>query len=155
VEFQTLDCVDDDQLSVDKLCLVGHELKPHRTPSCRWWCSKCLKQVPEGTRLFGCRICNYDECWACLSAAGVKVGGRCEPCLDNTTGNLPQEMLLRKVTSLQEQMSFLQNQIRGVTQERDAEVIKNQKLQDEISRMWRTSLAYSDIHHLRASACIE
>lgn len=155
VEVKTLDHMHDDQLSVKKRCIVGHELKPHRTPSDRWWCSKCLKQVSEGTRLFGCRICNYDECWSCLSAAGIEVGLRCEPCLNDVTCTYPQKVLVQEVALLQEQMSVLQDQLREVTQERNAEVTKNRKLQDHISRMWKDTLSYSDFNHLRESACIE
>merc|ERR1719387_1382271 len=73
VKVKTLDSFEDEELVVNKTCIVGHDLKPHRTPSNRWWCSKCSKQVSQGTRLFGCRKCNYDECWSCLGTAKTEI----------------------------------------------------------------------------------
>lgn len=69
----------DRQLIVKKKCTLGHELTSQITPSNRWWCSQCFKQMQYGTRLFGCRICNYDECLSCvlncLTAASCRALG--------------------------------------------------------------------------------
>lgn len=143
-EVQNLDCLDEDQFSVDKKCILGHELKPHRTPSDRWWCSKCMTQVPEGTHLMGCRVCNYDECQSCLQQKPEQP--RCEPCSVVTA---PQEIPLDEVAlqqqalSLQHQMQALRNELSVVTRERDDFAFKNQKLEGHVSRMWKATLAYS------------
>lgn len=147
---------EDDQVSVNKRCIVGHDLQPHTTPSNRWWCSKCLNQVPEGTRLFGCRICNYDECLSCMGAANTQTQEiTCEPCLAPKA--MPQEaqdVLREEVALLQQQMSALRNQLRDVTQERNEAINQNQKLQNHVSRMWKATLSYSDFDQ-RQTQCIE
>eukprot|EP00746_Dinoflagellata_sp_MGD_P094706 gnl/MRDRNA2_/MRDRNA2_37766_c0_seq1.p1 gnl/MRDRNA2_/MRDRNA2_37766_c0~~gnl/MRDRNA2_/MRDRNA2_37766_c0_seq1.p1 ORF type:complete len:331 (+),score=71.71 gnl/MRDRNA2_/MRDRNA2_37766_c0_seq1:112-1104(+) len=142
VEIKTLDCFDDEQLTVDRQCIRGHDLTPHRVPSNMWWCSKCLKQVQKGTRLFACRLCNYDECWSCVSAAQAKVRAT----HDSASSTLPREVLAQEVASLQRQMSSLQDQLHGAVQERDAEIAKNRRHQVTIAcRLWRASWSDSDL----------
>jgi len=134
VQVKTLDSFEDEELVVHKKCIVGHDLKPHRTPSNRWWCSKCSKQVSEGTRLFGCRICNYDECWSCVSAARAKVKCKC----DSATSTSSAEVLLEEVASLKQQMSVVRDQLHGVRQAHDVESAKNRRFQVAIAmRLWR------------------
>lgn len=141
VEIKTLDCLDDEQLSVDRQCSRGHDLTPHRVPSDMWWCSKCLKQVQEGTRLFACRLCNYDECWSCVNAAQAKVRAK----HDSASSTPSKEILAQEVASLRRQMSDLQDQLHGAMQERNAEVAKNRRHQVIIAcRMWRASWSDSD-----------
>jgi hypothetical protein len=156
VKVKTLDSFEDDQLAVHKQCIVGHDLKPHRTPSDRWWCTKCLNQVPQGTRLFGCRICNYDECWSCAGAGNTELQEvACQPCL--APSPIPpeaQEVLREEVALLQQQMSALRNQLHDVTQERNEAISQNQRLQSHVSRMWKATLSYSDLDQ-RQTKCIE
>jgi len=144
-EMRSLDTLDDEQSSMEQKCIVGHNLKPHRTPSDRWWCSSCLRQMPEGTCLFGCRICNYDECWSCLSARQAQV--KQEPCSVATTA--PQEILLegwmQEVALLRQQKQVLENKLSGVTKERNAMIAENQKLRNHVSRMCRAAMAHSSI----------
>jgi hypothetical protein len=136
VEVKTLDCLDDEQLVVDRQCKRGHDLTPHRTPSNMWWCSKCLSPVQKGSRLFGCRLCNYDECWSCLSAAQATVKSR----FDTSSDSSPQ------VASLQQQMSALQEELHGVKHERDVEIAKNRRHQASMAcRLWRASWSSSDL----------
>jgi len=143
VEVKTLDCVDDEQLSVDRQCVTGHDLAPHRTPSNMWWCSKCLKQVEKGTRLFGCRRCNYDECWSCLRASQSMITARCDDaiCTPSTEGlasdlvaSLQQQVThLQEVASLQRQVSDLRDQLHEVMHERDMEIAKYRRHQATIA----------------------
>jgi len=143
-EMRTLDSLDDEQTqqsSMEQKCIVGHNLKPHRTPSDRWGCSSCLRQVPEGTCLFGCRICNYDECWSCLSARQAQV--KQEPCSAVTAA--PQEILLEEVALLRQRVKVLEDKLSGVTKERNALSAENQKLCNHVSRMCRAAMAHSSI----------
>lgn len=153
VQVKTLDSFEDEELVVHKKCIVGHDLKPHRTPSNRWWCSKCSKQVSEGTRLFGCRICNYDECWSCLRTSNT--GLWCEPCVFTKTKSQEKEEVLREqVALLQQQMNALSNQLRNVAQQRDDAVTQNRELHGHVARMWKATLSYSHPDQ-RLVSCIE
>ena len=49
------------------VCPSGHVLKAFKTPNARYWCSVCEVKVDQDTELFGCQICNYDECVTCRS----------------------------------------------------------------------------------------
>jgi hypothetical protein len=146
VNVQTLDSFEDEQLMVTRKCTVGHDLKPHRTPSNRWWCSKCSRQVSQGTRLFGCRICNYDECWSCISTSSTEMPVACKPCVaTNTIPQEAQEVMREEIASLHRQMSALRDQLRHVTQERDDVVTQNMELHDHVSKMWKATLSYSHL----------
>ena len=47
-------------------CPDGHKLMDFLTPDSNYWCDVCGRtQLPKGTHMFGCRICNWDKCEKC------------------------------------------------------------------------------------------
>jgi len=52
-----------------KTCPGGHPLQAARTPHDACWCSVCGHTFRQGTVLYGCRHCDYDECEQCLAKA--------------------------------------------------------------------------------------
>ena len=46
-------------------CTCPEGLKPFTTPNSTWSCSKCHQKFPMGSKLFGCRSCNFDVCGPC------------------------------------------------------------------------------------------
>lgn len=52
-------------------CPDAHGLIAFKIPTLGWSCSVCVKSLPQGSRAFGCRQCNYDVCTDCgLSSVG-------------------------------------------------------------------------------------
>eukprot|EP01062_Namystynia_karyoxenos_P011720 TRINITY_DN14211_c0_g1_i1.p1 TRINITY_DN14211_c0_g1~~TRINITY_DN14211_c0_g1_i1.p1 ORF type:complete len:914 (+),score=208.33 TRINITY_DN14211_c0_g1_i1:227-2968(+) len=53
-------------------CPRGHQLQPFETPRVGFTCDRCppqLRHLPAGTKLYGCRRCNYDVCPVCAESA--------------------------------------------------------------------------------------
>jgi len=48
-------------------CLGGHTLVEFTTPTSTYRCDVCGRNLPIGTRTFGCRICDWDKCERCAS----------------------------------------------------------------------------------------
>ena len=49
-------------------CPGGHTLAEFRTPSgSTYSCNVCGQTFPPRTRMFGCRICNWDKCERCAN----------------------------------------------------------------------------------------
>lgn len=47
-------------------CPGRHQLKPFQSDvDGQYTCSRCLKETPASSTLYGCRICDYDECNDC------------------------------------------------------------------------------------------
>ncbi|CAM9215228.1 unnamed protein product, partial [Ectocarpus fasciculatus] len=46
-------------------CPDAHGLFAFTTPNDSWHCSVCLGSIPAGSRVHGCRRCNYDVCADC------------------------------------------------------------------------------------------
>jgi len=46
-------------------CPARHKLSAFETQEAGWTCSTCSREFARGTRLFGCRQCDYDECDRC------------------------------------------------------------------------------------------
>merc|ERR1719482_1264382 len=56
----------------DHACPSGHILKRHAAPSSDYRCDVCGKEVAEGETLWGCRLCDYDECQHCANKGIVE-----------------------------------------------------------------------------------
>eukprot|EP00929_Paragymnodinium_shiwhaense_P105663 TRINITY_DN70711_c0_g1_i1.p1 TRINITY_DN70711_c0_g1~~TRINITY_DN70711_c0_g1_i1.p1 ORF type:complete len:445 (-),score=41.71 TRINITY_DN70711_c0_g1_i1:369-1703(-) len=64
-------------------CRAGHRLSRFTAPDDRYKCDRCSRQVPRGSAMFGCRICDYDECGDCVSWQAMRVQAstaRCPRC---------------------------------------------------------------------------
>lgn len=54
-------------------CPGRHYAIPFKTPSDTWFCSVCEEiELPEGTRMYGCRQCDWDCCRDCYLVNKVK-----------------------------------------------------------------------------------
>lgn len=47
-------------------CPAGHHLNKEDTPEDGWSCSECHTVFPKGSKLYGCRECDYDVCIKCF-----------------------------------------------------------------------------------------
>lgn len=55
----------DQEISVE--CPGGHKLSLFQTTHGRGACDGCMKLIPKGTSMYGCRTCDYDVCQRCIS----------------------------------------------------------------------------------------
>eukprot|EP00929_Paragymnodinium_shiwhaense_P012282 TRINITY_DN11914_c0_g1_i1.p1 TRINITY_DN11914_c0_g1~~TRINITY_DN11914_c0_g1_i1.p1 ORF type:complete len:670 (+),score=123.40 TRINITY_DN11914_c0_g1_i1:90-2099(+) len=46
-------------------CPRGHSLRAWSTPTEGFGCDRCGEDMPQGTQLWGCRLCNWDVCESC------------------------------------------------------------------------------------------
>ena len=50
-------------------CPGGHKLTDFLTPDSNYGCNICGRsELPKGTHMFGCRICNWDKCGQCANS---------------------------------------------------------------------------------------
>lgn len=64
------------------VCPNGHELKVFLTPNTGFICDMCGKKLAAGTKMFGCRPCDFDhcrECWRECAPKGVAEPGVAGP----------------------------------------------------------------------------
>ena len=69
LEFTEQHSVESHIAQVKASCPDGHDLQIFATHDDRWFCSRCRQRVPEGTKMNGCRACNFDLCERCVSSA--------------------------------------------------------------------------------------
>ena len=55
-----------------KHCPRNHLLTIESTVDDTYYCSLCLACYPEGTMMYSCRDCNYDECFNCYNIISKK-----------------------------------------------------------------------------------
>jgi hypothetical protein len=53
-------------------CPSGHVLESHLAPNEDYTCDVCGKEVAEGEKLWGCRLCDYDKCLQCANKGVVE-----------------------------------------------------------------------------------
>merc|ERR1712054_471069 len=53
-------------------CPSGHVLERHAAPNSDYTCDVCGKEVAAGETLWGCRLCDYDECQQCANKGIVE-----------------------------------------------------------------------------------
>merc|ERR1712217_168391 len=54
-------------------CPHGHQLQERETPNRNFQCAVCGVNPPEGATMYGCRLCNYNECVTCASVLDRRV----------------------------------------------------------------------------------
>lgn len=54
------------QQIVQLRCPGQHHLNVFDTPTTKFYCNVCMSRLPQGYRMHGCRICNYDICINCV-----------------------------------------------------------------------------------------
>ena len=62
-----------------KHCPRNHPLTIEATDDETYYCNLCLASYPEGTMMYSCRQCNYDECFHCYNIISKKEGFVHEP----------------------------------------------------------------------------
>jgi tetratricopeptide (TPR) repeat protein len=53
--------------------VCSHELEAHNTTADYWTCNECGEEQVKGATLYGCRLCDYDQCEKCYRKVDMQM----------------------------------------------------------------------------------